>query len=142
MTWFSLFAAFPVVVLFASAGGADSAPQGPTGSAGLDRPFTLKAGTSVSLEAERLTVAFDRLLSDSRCPKGVNCIVAGEAVVRISLSKAGSAREGRDLQTTADGAEATYGAYRIKLVAVDPYPIADRQTAPKDYVVTLLVTRA
>lgn len=108
----------------------------------LDQSFALAAGASAILETENLQIGFDRVLSDSRCPRGAQCITAGDAVVRIWMSKAPAARESRDLETTPRAAEAVYGAYRIRLVTLDPYPIADRAIRPSDYVVTLLVTRA
>jgi hypothetical protein len=136
----SLLVLLQVLASFACALASDSGnPVAP--SPALDQAFTLKAGASAILDTENLRVEFDSVLSDSRCPRGAQCITAGEAVVRVWLSKAPTPRESRELKTTPNAAEAVYGAYRIRLVTLDPYPTADRTIRPSDYVVTLLVTR-
>jgi hypothetical protein len=128
-----------LVAFMACVSANSSSPAAPT-AAGLDRPFTLKSGASASIDVEKLQIGFDRVLSDSRCPRGAQCIVAGEAVLRVWLLKSPAARENRDLKTTPD-AEAAYGAYRIKLLTLDPYPSVEGTIRPSDYVATFLVTR-
>ena len=129
-----------LVMFMACASAKSPSPVAP--AAGLDRPFTLKIGASTSIEAEKLQIGFDRVISDSRCPRGAQCIVAGEAVLRVWLQKSPSAREHRELTTMPEGAQAEYGAYRIKLVTLDPYPSVDKAIRPSEYVATFLVTRA
>lgn len=143
MRWPSAFVLLHILVFFACAcaSASDSGSVTSPPAAGLDQPFTLAAGASVRLEVENLQVGFDRVVSDSRCPSGAQCIVEGEALVRVWLSKAPAARESRDLKTTPNAAEAVYGAYRIKLVTLAPSPTVDRTIRPSDYVVTILVTR-
>ena len=136
----SVLVLLQVFASFACALASDSGNPVATSPA-LDQAFTLKAGTSAMLDTENLQVEFAGVLSDSRCPRGTQCITAGEAVLRIWLSKAPAARESRDLKTTPNAGEAVYGAYRIRLLMLDPYPTADRTIRPSDYVVTLLVTR-
>ena len=131
--------ALSLVVFMACASAKSPSPAAP--AAGLDRPFTVKSGTSTSIDAEKLHIGFDRVISDSRCPRGAQCIVAGEAVLRVWLQKPPSARENRDLTTMPEGAQAAYGAYRIKLVTLDPSPSVDGTIRPSDYVATFLVTR-
>jgi len=108
----------------------------------LNQPFALMAGASATVETENLQIGFDRVLSDSRCPRGAQCITAGEAIVRIWVSKAPAPRETRDLTTIPAADEAVYGAYRIKLVSLDPYPIANATVRASEYVATLLATRS
>ena len=94
------------------------------------------------VRGEELRVGFDRVLSDSRCPQGAQCIVKGEAVIRVWLSKPPQGRAEHELRTDPPAdAESVYGEYRIRLVIPDPYPQADRTINPSDYVATLLATR-
>ena len=130
-----------LLAFLACASSSDSGNPSAPKTVGLDQPFTLAAGASARVDAENLQVGFDRVVSDSRCPRGAQCVVAGEAVVRVWLSKSPEARGNRDL-TTPNAAEAVYGAYRITLVTLDPYPTVDHTIRPSDYVATLLVTRA
>jgi hypothetical protein len=131
-----------LLVFLPSAMAAADASQTGKAAAQAGRPFGLKLGESVTVEAEGLEVGFERLLSDSRCPTGAQCIQEGEAVVRIWLAKAPDQRQTLELGTTPNRAEGTYGAYRIKLVSLEPHPDLKRPTRASDYVATLTVSRS
>jgi hypothetical protein len=128
-----------VSVCCATAG--ERASQAGKAAVQTGQPFTLKLGQAITVEAEGLEVGFERVVSDSRCPTGAQCIQEGEAVVRIWLAKPPGQRENRDLATTPKAAEATYGAYQIRLMSLDPYPDLKRPTRPADYAASLRVTR-
>ena len=119
-----------------------AAAQGQRVTAMLDKPFKLAAGRSATIEGEQLQVGFDRVVSDSRCPKDAQCITAGEAIVRVWLLKAPGARENRELRTTPTETSAAYSTYRINLVALDPVPATSRAIRPSEYVATLTVSRS
>jgi len=104
----------------------------------LGRPFELRSGTSAMLDGA-LTVTFERVSSDSRCPMDTQCIWAGDGVVSVSISQGmnGSAR--RELHTDASGSEASFLTYSIKLLGLSPYPRRDLQIRPEDYVATISV---
>ncbi|MCA1560106.1 MAG: hypothetical protein LC804_07515 [Acidobacteria bacterium] len=104
----------------------------------LGQPFELGAGASATLDS-RLTITFDAVRSDSRCPIDAICIWAGDAVVAVSLSEPLGSRVERELHTDAGRSETSYAGYSIALVALAPFPRSDRQIGPKDYVATLTV---
>lgn len=107
------------------------------------RPFDVRAGASATL-AEGLTVTFDRVRADSRCPMDVTCITAGDAAVIVRLASPGGGQAERELHTnpgSAAAADTSYLAYGITLVALAPYPRTDRPIRPEDYVATLSVER-
>ena len=107
----------------------------------LGESFVLRAGDSARVEAEKLEITFDTVASDSRCPKGAQCIVEGDAVVRITAGK-GKARTTHDLHTSERaGQDATVDGFAIVLVRLDPYPVEGRKIEPGDYEATLQVTR-
>ena len=142
MRWQTVVVAVHVLTFLACASLSDSgSPAAPT-AARLDQAFTLAAGAVAVFDAEHLQVGFDRVLSDSRCPRGAQCIVEGEATVRVWLSKSPRGKDNRDLKTTPNALEAVYDAYRIKLVTLEPYPGVERAVRPSEYVATLLVSRS
>jgi len=104
----------------------------------LGQSFELRAGASAILESG-LTVTFERVTSDSRCPMDALCVWMGDAIVMVSLSQAAGGQVRRELHTAPTGSEASYLAYSIKLVALAPYPRSDRQIRPDDYAATLIV---
>jgi hypothetical protein len=134
-----------IQVLAVVIGGAAQSGPGDSGASKqvtLGEVFTLAVGNVAEVRGEALQVGFDRVLSDSRCPRGAQCIVKGEAVIRVWLSKPPRGRAESELRTAPSAdAEATYGDYRLRLVMLDPYPEGDRTIRTSDYVATLLVTR-
>ena len=104
----------------------------------LGQSFELRAGASAILQSG-LTVTFERVKSDSRCPMDALCVWAGDAIVMVSLSQAAGGQLQRELHTDPTDSEASYLAYWIKLVALAPYPRSDRQIRPEDYAATLIV---
>ena len=97
---------------------------------------------STSVDGEGIQVGFDTVLSDSRCPKGAQCIVAGDATIRVWVSGATSSRETRELKTTPpDAAQAVIGRYRLTLSALMPEPTVNGAPRASDYVAALVVAR-
>jgi hypothetical protein len=107
----------------------------------LDESFALHAGESATVESEKLEICFDRVVSDSRCPKGAQCLVEGDATVRITVKKA-SVRTSYELHTSERAAqEAGHDGLTIRLVRLDPQPVEGKAIEGRDYAATLLVTR-
>jgi hypothetical protein len=130
--------AFVVVGAARSGGDGAAAPRQVT----LGEMCTLTVGGTAVVRGEDLQVGFDRVLSDSRCPRGTQCIAQGGAAIQVWLFRPPQAREAHELRTTPSAAaEGRHGDYRIRLVGLEPYPQADRTTRPADYVATLAVTR-
>ena len=129
-------AALALVSLLAAAGCAAS-PSGPApGQAG--EPFQLRVGAAATT-SDGLSIAFDRVASDSRCPIDANCVWAGDAVIVLKMSHR-SGRDDVELHTDAGRKRATFLSYTVELVALAPYPQASRPTAPTDYVATLTLS--
>jgi hypothetical protein len=128
-----------VVVVLAAA--CVRAPLSATQNVAIGESFALKIGQSVMFAGEGLELAFETVVSDSRCPRGVQCIRAGEATIRIAVEKAPNARASIELRTTPSESEASYSPYSIRLLNVNPYPDANRRIQPEEYEATLVVTR-
>lgn len=122
------------VALAAACGGTPTRP----GDVPLGQPFELRAGASAVLPGD-LTITFDRVQSDSRCPIDAVCVRAGEAIIVVLLKTGSSGRDERELRTDATGSEIVYRDYTIRLVTLAPYPRASTPTRPEDYVATFVV---
>jgi hypothetical protein len=110
----------------------------------LGEAFTLGVSESKRVEATDLTVSFDGVSSDSRCPKDVNCIQAGEALVQLALQTGGGEKTVIDLTVPPGGSSATksFGAFLITIVELDPQKISTQEIDPSAYVATIKITRA
>lgn len=108
----------------------------------LGQPFRLARGKTAGLEGRGMRIRFECVSEDSRCPTGVQCVWAGDARVVLRLSEAGRAAAVDTLRLTVEPRAVTYGAYVIRLEALEPAP---RQNAPPradDYVATLVISAA
>ena len=53
--------------------------------------FSIVVGDSVGITGEAVTVTFNQVVSDSRCPSGVQCIQAGNATIAVTVAVGGNA---------------------------------------------------
>ena len=104
-----------------------------------DEPFDLRIGES-ALTTDDVRIRFDTVRSDSRCPMNALCVRAGEAIIALTLSRAGEATVGRELDTTPARSSTTFLNFLITLSQLQPYPRTDRQIQPGDCVGTVVVT--
>jgi hypothetical protein len=125
---------FLVFLLVAGCSGPTQPDRVPKGE-----PFDLRIGES-ALTTDDVRIRFDAVRSDSRCPMNALCVRAGEAVIALTLSRAGEAAVGRELDTTPARSSTTFLNFVITLSQLQPYPRTDRQIQPGDYVGTFVVT--
>jgi hypothetical protein len=120
-------------------------PAGAQGvTAELGEPFELMFGQEASVEPEGITVRFESVDEDSRCPSDVVCIQQGQATITIS-AKIGETDAGQHMLTIgADESKssAIFNQYSVKMTDLQPYPVSTVQTDEEDYVATLVVSRA
>jgi hypothetical protein len=103
-------------------------------------PFHLKVGESAKIEGTDLQIGFEGVPGDSRCPRNVQCVWAGEATVVLSV-RPGSEEE-TDLTfkvPPGGGATRTYRDFTIRIVGLEPQTESGKRIARDDYVVELSV---
>lgn len=92
-----------------------------------------------ALIENNIRIKFDGV-SDSRCPKDVICVWAGDGGVSLMLSK-GNDQLHIFLHTVLFPREINYGGFRIILKLLNPYPVSIQQIKKEDYSVGLIVKR-
>lgn len=105
------------------AGCAASAPPRETSAS----PARAGLGQTVALDGLRVTPL--RVIEDSRCAKGVQCVWAGRVRIGARLDL-GARTEVRDLEL---GKPIAVAAGALELVEVLPDRVADRAILPEDY---------
>lgn len=103
--------------------------------------FDLRAGTTAALDGGSLTLRFDRVSEDSRCPVDVQCIQAGDAVVVLAATAGGTASTLELHTSSRASSEGTAGSYTVRLLELRPAPRSTVTTRPEDYVARLEVRR-
>ncbi|MEM5563492.1 hypothetical protein WNY78_00180 [Psychroserpens sp. AS72] len=96
---------------------------------------------------ENLIITFEKVIVDSRCPKGVQCVRAGEAKVLISIFEDGIFLENKVIIIDPEGyifknnmfyKKKTYELY---LSALHPHPKADEKITDETYNADFFVMR-
>ena len=115
--------------------------------AGLNENVVLRRGQWVSFKSRPLEMVFLRVVQDSRCPKGVTCIRAGDAVVQFQAKSAEGGVQ-TFLAPLPEGAPVDsiawipWSDYRVRVLKLEPYPEAGVAVDSSAYVVTFIVKKA
>jgi hypothetical protein len=86
-----------------------------------------------------LTLRFVAVTEDSRCPRDLTCVWAGE--VRALLEIRESSRAASRLELL-EGGSTVAGGCRVTLVRVEPQPTSTAKIAAQDYRATLKLDKA
>jgi len=133
--------AFAPFVLLAACASAGSGPAAPTPA--VNEEFTLAPGQTATVNDAKVSVTFESVSEDSRCPVDVTCVWEGDAVVVLKV-KTTADEVTRELHT--QGGEprprkAPAGDHVVSLVRLDPTPRSSAPIEPSAYRVTLLLSR-
>jgi hypothetical protein len=116
-------------------------PSNKVERAQLGHEFKLKVGGQSLIKEAGLKISFSAVVEDSRCPKGVDCIWAGNGKIMLKVSVGGGKATPLELSTNLEPRQASFHGYTIKLLSLDPYPQKDVPIKRGAYAVTLLVSR-
>ena len=106
----------------------------------LGTPFDLKVGQTAVVPGG-LSIRFDEVASDSRCPIDAICVWAGEARIAMTLSAGSGPKVKREWRTNPTNFAVSYRDYSIQLGELRPYPQGMSPTPQGDYVATLTVIK-
>jgi hypothetical protein len=111
-------------------------------SASAIRPETLKVLINKEVTTkDGLRIAFVDLIEDSRCPKDVDCVWAGNARIKVRISPATGSAESYVLNTTTSPRSIVIDGYEIKFTALTPEPASNIRIRKDGYTATFVVTR-
>ena len=115
----------------------DRSPTGAT--VPINSEFVLAPGQRAVIDGADISIQFEGVEGDSRCPADAFCIQGGDARVRVEVR---SARGHREYELhTGDMQPVRHDDVTIHLVQLAPYPFSSRTIAPEEYRATLRVTR-
>jgi len=108
----------------------------------LGQPFSLAYQETKSNTAEDITIKFDAVIGDSRCPADVVCVWEGNAEIQFTFTK-GSASETFSLNTNLEPQAVDSMGYNIEMTALRPGQlVSTNPPAPEDYIASLIITKA
>lgn len=103
--------------------------------------ITLQVGKQAKLFNRDLTVQFVSVLDDSRCPRDVQCISAGNAKIRIKVRKDFGRWQTFDLNLNGNNTVLNFRNYQIDFTNLTPYPGSNIRINRFQYRATLRITR-
>ena len=111
------------------------------------RYFNLNDTTSIHVkqtlinQADNISITFDSVKNDSRCPTGAECDQVGNAVVVFHYTKDYNSVYFTLNTLSTMGNDSTIDHYNIKLITLLPYPSIHTQMKPDEYVSKLWVSK-
>lgn len=81
----------------------------------LGYPFSIQVGETVAMDGETLTITYDRLLEDSRCPADVQCVWEGNGRVLLTLADGESVPASIELNTSLEPKSVVYSGFTVTL---------------------------
>lgn len=128
-----LFATLTAFVALAC-GSATDPTLTPDFSVGIGEPFDLRIGEAVTLDGG-LTIGFSAVVGDSRCPRSVTCVWAGDGAVELTIRQANDV-SADTLHTMVEPRSITAGGVEIQLTELAPYPSVPGTIPSSRYVAT------
>ena len=101
----------------------------------IGKPFKIKLGQTLEFQGTDLSITFEELLEDSRCPDGATCVWAGNGRVSIKLNELQA-----ELNTHLDPKSIDLSGYEINLLSLAPYPEINNEIEPEEYILEMMVT--
>lgn len=105
------------------------------------KAFDLAVGQQATVQGTSITIRFTAVSGDSRCPSDVQCVWAGNAALRMTITGPGEARSDVTLNTLTEPRAVSFSAHRVSLVGLKPTPRSDATISPLSYVASLEVAR-
>jgi hypothetical protein len=95
-------------------------------AAQTDRTLTLRVGDQKKVTDEKLKIRFAEVVEDSRCPKGANCVWAGNAKMKITYRVGNGAEESVEINTSTGRTGFRAGNYAFTFVSLTEKPAQGR----------------
>ena len=106
-----------------------------------EKSVSVRIGSEKAAGRANIKIKFIEMIEDSRCPRDVQCIQAGNARVRVRVTRNGRA-ETLVLNSNMQPESAVFAGYEFKLTALTPEPGSNIRINRNGYVATISVTKA
>ena len=107
------------------------------------KPETLvvKRGQQRSAVNGEVIIKFVSVIEDSRCPKDVNCVWAGNAKIEVLITDKNGGSKKAVMNTTTGQLGDQYNGWAIYLTSLTPAPKSGKTIKQRHYFATFNVTR-
>ncbi|HET9571017.1 MAG TPA: hypothetical protein VFP20_06380 [Bacteroidales bacterium] len=102
----------------------------------LNKTYDLSYGKYVFNKDGMISVRFDSVITDSRCPTGGICVTSGKAIVRFEITVYQYCNPEVDLTISED---TVISGYKFSFISLNPYPSSNHIINVKDYQARIIV---
>ena len=106
----------------------------------INQIISIQNGQTLQNSEPTISLKFDAVQNDSRCPIDATCISAGNAAVQFLLTS-GDSIQSFLLNTDMAPVDSVAFGYRVELLELLPLPSASKTLDPKEYSAKVKVTR-
>jgi hypothetical protein len=106
----------------------------------VNETLALRVGQEVVFDGGALSLYFETVSEDSRCPTRVTCVWEGNARLRLQ-ARGGGTSAPIELNTNLNPRTSVIRGYEIRLERLDPYPDREENLKQADYIAYLRVQR-
>lgn len=106
---------------------------------GTQGAINLKVGSCFDKFQTETQICLDSVVNDSRCPTGFECVWEGDAIAAFTLTKNKKVTRFNLHTNNRFQNDTIVDGVSVKLIDISPYPIADKQIDPNDYVAEISV---
>ncbi|MFT3743658.1 MAG: hypothetical protein QM785_05110 [Pyrinomonadaceae bacterium] len=92
------------------------------GFAKAPETISVRMGQSKTSDHGKVSVKFVSIVEDSRCPMNARCVWAGNAKIKLAVSKGKAAARSIELNSGLKPDSVVVYGYEIKFVDLSPYP--------------------
>lgn len=109
----------------------------------LDKSFELALGQKGVCECGGISITFEKVLEDSRCPVGVDCVWFGQVKVRLKIRTSTEEQVFEPSYSLIQSSfpSAQIGGYSVMFFGLSPYPEGETKIRDEDYRASLMVTK-
>jgi hypothetical protein len=134
---FRLLISFLVLILLAGCQGSEARIK-----ASIDTEFSFAIGQTAELQGEQITILFEGIQDDSRCPKGATCIWQGRvsSILRINDNGLTSKLVLTEPGLSDQNGKNIYKQYEFTS-HVQPYPELGKKISSEDYRLLLTIKK-
>ena len=105
------------------------------------REIRVRINQQKAVSGTKLKIKFIAMVEDSRCPTDANCIWAGNAKIKIRVSKNGKAAKTFELNSNLAPTTVVFEGHEFKLTALTPAPSSNIRINRNGYVATITVSK-
>ena len=103
--------------------------------------LTLPPGKQVTSKKSKLKIKLVEVSEDSRCPTGAQCVWAGRAIIKLSVTSPRMGTKVIEIDTSKGPQGDQFDGWAISLDSLTPHPNAATALDPKSYRAKVTVTR-